>query len=102
MCSPPEFAAPGHTSLLSAVSPRERLTPCRLGVMIFGFLGALIILRPGLESFQAAAVLPLAAALAFAVALTQTKALTSAESSFAILPWRSAIQLPLALLGDNP
>jgi drug/metabolite transporter (DMT)-like permease len=96
-----EFTAPAHTALLSAVFLCERLTPSRIGVVIFGFLGFLVILRPGLESFQTAAVLPLAAAFAFAVALTQTKALTATETPFAILLWMNVIQLPLALLGSN-
>jgi drug/metabolite transporter (DMT)-like permease len=52
---------------------REHLMPSRIGVVIFGFPRVLVILRPGLKSFQTAALLPLAAALAFAVALTQTK-----------------------------
>jgi drug/metabolite transporter (DMT)-like permease len=97
-----EFTAPAHTALLSAVFLREQLTPGRLGVVIFGFLGVLIILRPGLENFQPATVLALAAAFAFAAALTQTKALTATETSFAILLWMNVIQLPLALLGSNP
>jgi drug/metabolite transporter (DMT)-like permease len=51
----------------------ERLTPGRIGVVIFGFLGVLVILRPGLESFQPAAFLVLGAAFGYAVSLTQTK-----------------------------
>jgi drug/metabolite transporter (DMT)-like permease len=43
-----EFTAPAHTALLSAVFLRERLTPSQIGVVIFGFLGVLVILRPGL------------------------------------------------------
>jgi drug/metabolite transporter (DMT)-like permease len=34
-----EFTAPAHTALLSAVFLRERLTPSRIGVVVFGFLG---------------------------------------------------------------
>jgi drug/metabolite transporter (DMT)-like permease len=96
-----EFTAPAHTALLSAVFLRERLTPSRIGVAVFGFLGVLVILRPGLESFQPAAFLVLTAAFGFAVALTQTKALTATETSFAILLWMNVIQLPLALLGSD-
>jgi hypothetical protein len=36
------------------------------------------------------------------VALTQTKALTATEPSFAILLWMNVVQLPLTLLGSNP
>jgi drug/metabolite transporter (DMT)-like permease len=97
-----EFTAPAHTALLFAAFLRECLTPGRIGVVILGFLGVLIILRPGLDSFEPAACLPLAAAFAFAVVLTQTKALTATETSFAILLWMNIVQLQLSLLGSNP
>lgn len=97
-----EFTMPAHTALLAAMFLGERLTPSRIGVVIFGFLGVLVILRPGLESFQPAAFLVLGAAFGYAVSLTQTKALTSTETTFAILLWMNVIQLPLAMLGSDP
>jgi len=97
-----EFTMPAYTALLAVVFLGERLTPSRIGVVIFGFLGVLVILRPGLESFQPAAVLVLGAAFGYAVSLTQTKALTSTESTFAILLWMNVVQLPLAMVGSDP
>jgi len=97
-----EFTMPAYTALLAVLFLGERLTPSRIGVVIFGFLGVLVILRPGLESFQPAALLVLGAALGYAVALTQTKALTSTETTFAILLWMNLVQLPLAMLGSDP
>jgi drug/metabolite transporter (DMT)-like permease len=96
-----EFTVPAHTIALSAVFLRERLTAGRVGVVICGFVGVLVILRPGLESFQPAAFLVLAAAVGFAVALTQTKALTATESTFTILFWMNVVQLPLNLMGSD-
>jgi drug/metabolite transporter (DMT)-like permease len=97
-----EFTMPAYTALLAAMFLGERLTPSRIGVVIFGFLGVLVILRPGLETFQPAALLVLGAAFGFAVSLTQTKALTLTETTFAILLWMNLVQLPLAMLGSNP
>ena len=97
-----EFTAPAHAVVLSAAFLHERLTTGRIGVVIFGLLGALVILRPGLESFQPAAFLVLGAAVGFAIQLTQTKALTTTETAFAIVFWMNVIQLPLALLGSDP
>jgi drug/metabolite transporter (DMT)-like permease len=97
-----EFTAPAHAVVLSAVFLRERLTPGRIGVVIFGLLGVLVILRPGLESFRPAAFLVLGAAVGFAIQLTQTKALTRTETAFTIVFWMNVVQLPLALLGSNP
>src|SRR5690606_13130127 len=67
-----------------------------------GFLGVLIIVRPGLASFQPAALLVLGAALAFAVSLIQTKMLTVYASTFAIIFWMNLMQLPMGLAGSDP
>jgi drug/metabolite transporter (DMT)-like permease len=97
-----EFTMPAYTALLAVMFLGERMTPSRVGVVVLGFLGVLVILRPGLESFRPAAFLVLTAALGYAVAMTQTKALTRTETTFAILPWMNIIQLPLALFGSDP
>ena len=44
----------------------------------------------------------LAAALAFAVTMITTKQLTRTDSTFAIIFWMNAIQLPLAFAGSDP
>jgi drug/metabolite transporter (DMT)-like permease len=97
-----EFTAPAQAVVLSAVFLRERLTPGRIGVVVFGLLGVLVILRPGLESFQPAALVVLGAAVGFAIQLIQTKALTTTETTYAIVFWMNVIQLPLALAGSDP
>ena len=96
-----EFTMPAYTALLAVMFLHERMTPSRLGVVIFGFIGVLVILRPGLDTFRPAALLVLVAAFGFAVALTQAKALTATETTFAIVFWMNVIQLPLALLGSH-
>jgi drug/metabolite transporter (DMT)-like permease len=97
-----EFTMPAYTALLAAVFLGERMTPSRVGVVVFGFLGVLVILRPGLETFRPAALMVLTAAFGYAVALTQTKALTATETTFAIILWMNVVQLPLAMLGSDP
>ena len=97
-----EFTMPAYTALLAVLFLGERMTPSRIGVVVFGFLGVLVILRPGLESFRPAALLVLVAAFGYAVALTQTKALTATETTYAILLWMNVVQLPLAMIGSDP
>ena len=97
-----EFTMPAYTALLAVLFLGERMTPSRIGVVVFGFLGVLVILRPGLETFRPAALLVLTAALGYAVALTQTKALTATETTYAILLWMNVVQLPLAMIGSDP
>jgi drug/metabolite transporter (DMT)-like permease len=97
-----EFTAPAWTGVLAALFLGERLTRNRIGAIALGFLGVLVILRPGLEAFRPAALLMLAAALGFALNTVVTKSLTSDVTTFAILFWMNVIQLPLALIGGDP
>jgi drug/metabolite transporter (DMT)-like permease len=69
-----------------------------VGSVIVGFLGVLVIVRPGLASFQPAALLVLLAAFSFALSLIATKQLTSDVSTFTIIFWMNALQFPVALL----
>lgn len=97
-----EFTMPAWAAILAVFFLDERLTASRIGVVVFGILGVLVILRPGFDSFQPGATLVLAAAFGYAVTLVATKKLTTTESTFAIIFWMNVIQLPLMLAGSNP
>ncbi|MFL6933765.1 MAG: EamA family transporter, partial [Xanthobacteraceae bacterium] len=77
-------------------------TVSRAGSIVLGFVGVLIIVRPGLESFRPAVLLVLAAAVGFAVSLIATKQLTTSVGTFAILFWMNVMQLPMGLAGSEP
>jgi uncharacterized membrane protein len=64
-----------------------------------GFLGVLIILRPGIEAFQPAALGVLAASLGYAVSNIGTKKLIPVQSTIAILFWMNLMQAVMALVG---
>jgi drug/metabolite transporter (DMT)-like permease len=97
-----EFTMPAYAAILAVIFLGEKVTVGRVGVVVLGFLGVLVILRPGIASFNPAAFLVLTAALGFAVSLIQTKALTTSETTYAIVLWMNAVQLPLALSGSEP
>jgi drug/metabolite transporter (DMT)-like permease len=97
-----EFTMPAWTAILAVFFLNERLTPSRIGVVIFGVLGVLIIVRPGLESFHLGSMLVLSAAFGYAITLVATKKLTATDSTFAIIFWMNVIQLPMMLAGSNP
>jgi drug/metabolite transporter (DMT)-like permease len=97
-----EFTTPAWTLLLAAPVLGERLTASRIGAVVFGLLGVLVILRPGLATFQPGALLTLVAAFGLAVTLIATKKLTRTDSTFAIVFWMMLIQLPLALAASDP
>ena len=92
-----EFTTPAWVALLAALFLGERLTRSRIGSVVLGFLGVLVIVRPGLASFQPLALLVLFAALVFALSLIATKMLTNDVSTFAIIFWMNVMQLPMAL-----
>ena len=97
-----EFTTPIWVALLAVVALGERMTLNRAGTVAIGFAGVLIILRPGMESFQPAALLVLGAAVGFAITSVTTKKLTASESTFAILFWMNLMQLPMNLVGSDP
>lgn len=97
-----EFTMPAWTALLAVVFLHERMTPSRLGVVVLGFIGVLVIVRPGVASFNPAAILVLLAAVGYAIVMISTKKLTMTESTFAIVFWMAVIQFPLSLIGSDP
>lgn len=97
-----ETTNPVWTTLLAALLLGERLTAARIGAIVLGFVGVLIIVRPGLATFQPAAAILLTATLAFAASNIATKKLILTESTFAIMFWMNAMQLPMGLVGSDP
>ena len=97
-----EFTMPGWTALLAVWLLHEKMTPSRFGVVVLGLIGVLVILRPGIASFNPAALLVLAAAVGYAITMITTKKLTMTETTFGIIFWMAVIQLPLSLIGSDP
>jgi len=97
-----EFTMPAWTALLAIWFLHERMTPSRFGVVVFGLIGVLVILRPGIASFNPAAILVLLAAFGYAITMITTKKLTMTETTFGIVFWMAVIQFPLSLVGSDP
>ncbi len=97
-----EFTMPGWTALLAIWLLGEKMTPSRIGVVVFGLIGVLVILRPGIASFNPAVILVLLAAFGYAITMITTKKLTATETTFGIIFWMAIIQFPLSLLGSDP
>ena len=79
-----EFTTPAWVALLAALILGERMTKSRAGSVVLGFFGVLVIVRPGLASFQPTALLVLFAAFTFAISLIVTKQLTNRVSTFVV------------------
>lgn len=96
-----EFTMPAWTALLAVWLLHERMTPSRIGVVVLGLVGVLVILRPGIADFNPAAMLVLLAAFGYAITMITTKKLTMTETTFGIVFWMAVIQLPLSLIGSD-
>lgn len=96
-----EFTMPAWTALLAVWLLSEKMTPSRFGVVVFGLIGVLVILRPGIADFNPGAMLVLIAAFGYAITMITTKQLTGTETTFAIIFWMAVIQFPLSLLGSD-
>lgn len=97
-----EFTAPIWVTLLALVFLGERLTVPRLGAVVLGVAGVLIILRPGYLPLGLATFAVLLAAMSFAVTQVATKELTKTETTLSILFWMNVLQLPLNLVWCDP
>jgi drug/metabolite transporter (DMT)-like permease len=92
-----EFTTPAWVALLAALFLHERLTKSRIASIVLGFCGVLVIVRPGLASFQPMALLVLFAALMYGISLVVTKQLTNRVSTFTVIFWMNVMQLPMGL-----
>lgn len=97
-----EFTMPAWTALLAIWLLHEKMTPSRMGVVVLGLVGVLVILRPGIADFNPAALLVLGAAFGYAITMITTKQLTMTETTFGIIFWMAVIQFPLSLVGSDP
>lgn len=97
-----EFTTPAWVALLAVLFLGERMTLTRAAALVVCTAGVLIILRPGMEAFQSAALLVVLGALLFAITATLTKKLIETETTFAIMFWMNLMQFPLNLAGSDP
>jgi drug/metabolite transporter (DMT)-like permease len=73
------FVQPMLLTLLSAIFLGETIGWHRKAAVIIGFLGVLLIIKPGSESFTIAALLPIASALFFSGYLVVTRAIANID-----------------------
>ena len=78
------FISPLAISVFSVIFLGERVGPRRWAAIAAGLLGVLIVLRPGTEAFQTAALLPLAAALGYATLHILTRKIGGTENATAM------------------
>ncbi len=96
------FTAPNFTTIGAALFLGEKVRARRIGAILMGFAGALIILRPGIAVIDPGAIAQLMAAPLFAASFILAKKLTETDPSRVIVGALSIIVtlvlLPPALL----
>jgi len=83
------FAAPMFITALSVPVLGEHVGLRRWAAVIVGFLGVLVVVQPGTESFRIEALLPLGAALSYALAMLIGRKMTREMPTAAIMFWPS-------------
>jgi drug/metabolite transporter (DMT)-like permease len=95
-----EFTTPTWVAIFAVFFLGERMTAPRVTALVLGFVGVVVILRPGLDSFRPEALVVALAAVGFGVQQTTTKFLTATNSTWTIMLWMNVIQLPLNLVAN--
>ena len=94
-----EFSIPIWVALFAVLFLNEQLTIGKIIAIAFGFIGVLVILRPGLIAIDHGSLAVLCAALCFATANVITKSLSTTDSPLTILFLMFVMQLPISSIG---
>jgi drug/metabolite transporter (DMT)-like permease len=91
------FVAPFFITIAAALFLGESVGPRRWAACAVGLIGALIVLRPGFEVDLATAVLPLAAALFYALYAVLTRLVSHEANAKVLLAYNGLIGTPVML-----
>lgn len=92
------FTGPIFVTMGAALFLGEAIRIRRIMAIAVGFVGALIILRPGLVDVSLGAMLALVSALSIAAATLIVKKMTETEQASAIVFWMVMLQAPIAFV----
>jgi drug/metabolite transporter (DMT)-like permease len=90
------FAAPLFVTALSALMLGEPVDGRRWGAVVVGFVGVLVVLRPGAAAFEPAALLALLSAVFYAFSQTLTRQLGATHSGAVIVLTASLVATVVA------
>jgi drug/metabolite transporter (DMT)-like permease len=89
------FVSPIFVTALSIPLLGETIGARRWSAALVGLLGVLIILRPGTSAFQMAALLPVASALFWALALVATRKINGYDAPQVTMTWSALVGFAL-------
>ena len=91
------FTAPLFITALAGPLLGETVGPRRWAAVVVGFIGALVMVRPGSAAFQPDALLVLASAFSFSLLVTLTRRMTRTETNVALLTYSTLFAGTLSL-----
>jgi drug/metabolite transporter (DMT)-like permease len=92
------FTVPLFATVAAALILHETVRARRWSATAIGFLGVLIILRPGFVEFTPLMALPIVAAAFMASSVTIVKSLSGTENPSAIVLYQNLVMTPLSLV----
>ena len=92
------FTAPLFTTLLAAVMLKEKVGPRRVAALAVGFLGVLVMLRPGQEAISLGAILAIASSILFGFVGIFGKRLSASEGPELVILMLSIFNLPISFI----
>ena len=92
------FSAPLFATVLAVVIMGERVRLRRITALILGFVGVLVVLRPGVEAISVGALFVLGSSFVWAVAMTIIKTLSRTESAVGITLYAGLLMAPITLI----
>ena len=93
-----QFTLPFFTIIFAVILLGEHVGAHRWTATVFGFLGALVILRPGLIEFQFGMIVAIAAAACLALSDTLVRRLANTDSTALIVFYGYLLQVPFAFV----
>lgn len=78
------FSAPMFACILGAVILKETVGLWRVGAVLIGFCGVLLVIQPGTENIKIVLILPLLAGLSYAMAVIVTRGFCQKQPSFSL------------------
>lgn len=93
-----EFTTPIWGALLAMAFLGERMNARKVGAILFGLLGVLVIVRPGVQPVEPGHLIMLAGAVGFGISIVMVKSLTRTDNVVRIIFWMLIIQSAIGLI----
>jgi len=94
-----EFPIPIWVAIMEVIFLKEKMTVGKIVATVLGFIGVLVVLRPGMVEIEIGSISVLAASVGFAIAFATGKSLARDNPPLTLLFGMFAVQLPVSAIG---